>query len=127
MHDLHQATEEPCKSKGLRTVLKPSRGGDSLAQVNHVDKNSACIYSQLKTCSSSEVAAMIEGVLRHCTSMKVEKNFVDSHGQSNVAFVATGVDGINATRGFERINAVDLESRQSLRNFPTGSVRTIAD
>ena len=29
---------------------------------------------------------MIEGVLRHCTSMKVEKNFVDSHGQSEVAF-----------------------------------------
>ena len=30
----------------------------------HVEKNSICIYSQLKTCSSSEVAAMIEGVLR---------------------------------------------------------------
>jgi TnpA family transposase len=52
----------------------------------HVEKNSACIYSQLKTCSSSEVAAMIEGVLRHCTEMKVEKNYVDSHGQSEVAF-----------------------------------------
>ena len=52
----------------------------------HVDKNSACIYSQLKTCSSSEVAAMLEGLLRHCTSMKIEKNYVDSHGQSEVAF-----------------------------------------
>ncbi len=52
----------------------------------HVDKNSAGIYSQLKTCSSSEVAAMIEGLLRHCTNMKVEKNYVDSHGQSEVAF-----------------------------------------
>ena len=31
MHDKHQVTEEPCKSKGLRTVLKPSQGGDSLA------------------------------------------------------------------------------------------------
>jgi hypothetical protein len=61
MHDKHQVTEEPCKSKGLRTVLKPSRGGDSLAQVNHVEKNSACIYSQLKTCSSGEVATMING------------------------------------------------------------------
>jgi hypothetical protein len=27
----------------------------------HVEKNSVCIYSQLKACSSSEVAAMIEG------------------------------------------------------------------
>ena len=52
----------------------------------HVDRKSVCIYSQLKSCSSSEVAAMIEGVLRHCTQMSVEKNYVDSHGQSEVAF-----------------------------------------
>ncbi len=52
----------------------------------HVDKNSTCIYSQLKSCSSSEVAAMMEGLLRHCTEMEVEKNYVYSHGQSEVAF-----------------------------------------
>ena len=52
----------------------------------HVEKKSVCIYSQVKSCSSSEVAAMIEGVLRHCTEMTVEKNYVDSHGQSEVAF-----------------------------------------
>ncbi|WP_339167699.1 Tn3 family transposase [Brevibacillus sp. FSL L8-0520] len=52
----------------------------------HVEKNSTCIYSQLKSCSSSEIAAMIEGLLRHCTDMEVEKNYVDSHGQSEVAF-----------------------------------------
>jgi hypothetical protein len=34
----------------------------------HVERKAACISSQLKTCSSSEVAAMIEGVLRHCTT-----------------------------------------------------------
>jgi TnpA family transposase len=28
---------------------------------------------------------MIEGVLRHCTDMDVQKNYVDSHGQSEVA------------------------------------------
>src|SRR5918995_3174221 len=42
--------------------------------------------SQLKRCSSSEVAAMIEGVLRHCTDMEVEQQYVDSHGQSEIAF-----------------------------------------
>src|SRR5690625_3585039 len=52
----------------------------------HVEKNSTCIYSQLKSCSSSEVAAMIEGVLRHCTNMDVEKNYVDTHGQSEIGF-----------------------------------------
>jgi TnpA family transposase len=29
---------------------------------------------------------MINGVLRHCTQMKVEKQFVDTHGQNEVAF-----------------------------------------
>lgn len=24
---------------------------------------------------------MLEGLLRHCTTMEVERNFVDSHGQ----------------------------------------------
>jgi TnpA family transposase len=52
----------------------------------HVERKSACIYSQLKTCSSSEVAAMIEGVLRHCTEMEVDTQYVDNHGQSAVAF-----------------------------------------
>ena len=29
---------------------------------------------------------MMEGVLRHCTDMTVEKNYVDTHGQSEIAF-----------------------------------------
>jgi TnpA family transposase len=52
----------------------------------HIDRKATCIHSQVKGVSSSEVAAMIEGVLRHCTDMTVEKNYVDSHGQSEVAF-----------------------------------------
>lgn len=52
----------------------------------HTDRKSACIYSQLKSCLSSEVAAMMEGVLRHCTDMEVDRNYVDTHGQSVVAF-----------------------------------------
>jgi TnpA family transposase len=52
----------------------------------HTERKSACIHSQLKTCSSSEVAAMIEGVLHHCTDMEIDRQYVDSHGQSEVAF-----------------------------------------
>ena len=29
---------------------------------------------------------MIKGVLRHCTEMTIEKQFVDTHGQNEVAF-----------------------------------------
>ncbi|MDQ4076617.1 MAG: transposase, partial [Chloroflexota bacterium] len=52
----------------------------------HVERNAACVYSQLKQPSSSEVVAMITGLLRQQTEMVIEKNYVDSHGQSEVAF-----------------------------------------
>jgi TnpA family transposase len=52
----------------------------------HVEKGSTCIFSQLKRCSSSEVASMIKGVLRHCTDMEIQRQYVDSHGQSAVGF-----------------------------------------
>jgi TnpA family transposase len=29
---------------------------------------------------------MVEGLLRHCTDAEIEKNYVDTHGQSEVAF-----------------------------------------
>ena len=61
-------------------------GGRGVMIYWHVERKATCIYSQLKNCSSSEVAAMIEGVLRHCTEMTVTKQYVDSHGQSEVAF-----------------------------------------
>ena len=52
----------------------------------HVERDSICIYSQLKSCASSEVSSMIEGILRHSTDMNVEKNYVDTHGASEVGF-----------------------------------------
>lgn len=45
-----------------------------------VEKKATCIYSQVKSCSSSEVAAMIEGILRHCTDAEIQRHFVDTHG-----------------------------------------------
>ena len=51
-----------------------------------VEHKAVCVYSQLKTVSSSEVAAMLEGVLRHGTDLEIQKQYVDSHGQSEVAF-----------------------------------------
>src|SRR5260221_10053875 len=48
----------------------------------HVERRSVCIYSQLKSCTSSEVAAMLEGVLRHCADMQIKQQMNDSHGRS---------------------------------------------
>ena len=72
--------------QNLMTEWHIRYGGKGVMIYWHVEKNSACIYSQLKRCSSSEAASMIEGVLRHCTDMEIEKQYVDSKGQSEVAF-----------------------------------------
>lgn len=52
----------------------------------HVDTNALCIYSQSKTCTSSEVGAMIKGVLEHNTNMDLNAAYVDTHGQSTIGF-----------------------------------------
>ena len=72
--------------QNLMTEWHIRYGGRGVMIYWHVERRAACIYSQLKRCSSSEVAAMIEGVLRHCTDLEVQKSYVDSHGQSEVAF-----------------------------------------
>jgi TnpA family transposase len=52
----------------------------------HVETNATCVYSHVHTISSSQVAAMIRGLVQHDTDMRLETNYVDSHGQSEVAF-----------------------------------------
>lgn len=72
--------------QNLMTEWHLRYGGRGIMIYWHVERHATCIYSQIKTCSSSEVAAMIKGVLQHCTQMTVEKQFVDTHGQDEVAF-----------------------------------------
>jgi TnpA family transposase len=72
--------------QNLMTEWHLRYGGRGVMIYWHVEKHATCIFSQLKTPSSSEVAAMIQGVLRHCTQMQIEKQFVDTHGQNEVAF-----------------------------------------
>jgi TnpA family transposase len=76
----------------------------------HVDKGRACIYSQLKSCSSSEVAAMIEGLLRHCTDARVQANYTDTHGASLVGFAFTELLGFKLLPRLKNIGAVRLYS-----------------
>ncbi|NGO54644.1 Tn3 family transposase [Allomesorhizobium camelthorni] len=70
----------------LMTEWHVRYGGRGVMIYWHVEKGSTCICSQLKRCSSSEVAAMIKGVLRHCTDMEIQRQYVDSHGQSAIGF-----------------------------------------
>jgi TnpA family transposase len=74
----------------------------------HMDKKATCIYSQLKQCSSSEVAAMITGVIRHCTEMEIDRQFVDSHGQSEIAFTCCNLLGFRLLPRLKALHAQKL-------------------
>ena len=94
--------------QNLTTEWHVRYGGRGVLVYWHCEDKSVCIYSQLKRCSSSEVAAMIEGVLRHETDMEVQKNYTDSHGQSEVGFAFTYL------LGFELMPRLKAIARQKL-------------
>jgi TnpA family transposase len=71
----------------------------------HVDHKSLAIYSQVTRPSSSEVADMIEGIMRHHTEMQVESSYVDTHGQSEIGFAfcyLLGFDLMPRLKGIHR-------------------------
>jgi TnpA family transposase len=52
----------------------------------HVERGSVCIHARLRRCSSSQVAGMIEGVLRPDTEMEIEWQYADGPGQKRGGF-----------------------------------------
>ncbi|WP_240509346.1 transposase [Streptomyces agglomeratus] len=75
-----------------------------------VERKNVCIYSQLKSCSSSAVAAMIEGLLRHCTDAEIESNYVDTHGASVVGFAFTELLNFRLLPRLKNIGSIRLYS-----------------
>jgi TnpA family transposase len=102
--------------QNLLTEYHLRYGGRGVMVYWHVEKNATCIYSQLKRVSSSEAAYMIEGVLRHCTDMEVNRQYVDSHGQPTVAFAFCRL------LGFELMPRLKDISRQKLHKVEAGQV-----
>jgi TnpA family transposase len=94
--------------QNLMTEWHARYGGRGVMIYWHVERGSVCIHSQLRRCSSSEVAAMIEGVLRHDTEMEIERQYVDSHGQSEVAFAFTRLLGFQLLPRLKSISAQKL-------------------
>jgi TnpA family transposase len=92
----------------LMTEWHQRYGGPGVMIYWHVERRSTCIYSQLKSCSSSEVAAMIEGLLRHCTDAEIEANYVDTHGASVVGFAFTELLGFRLLPRLKNIGAIRL-------------------
>jgi TnpA family transposase len=83
-------------------------GGRGVLIYWHVETGSVVVHSQLINCSASEVAAMVEGAIRHGTSMQLEANIVDSHGQSEIGFGISRLLGFDLLARTKRINKVNL-------------------
>ncbi|MDN5794526.1 MAG: transposase [Intrasporangium sp.] len=66
------------------------------------------IHSQRLRASASEVHAMVEGAIRHGTTMTVEGNYVDAHGQSEIGFGITRLLGFDLLPRIKAINHVKL-------------------
>jgi len=85
--------------RAVRDSGNPRASGRGVLIYWHVERKSMAIHSQLIGCSASEVAAMIEGVMRHGTTMDVEASYTDSHGQSEIGFGVTRLLGFDLLPG----------------------------
>ena len=88
----------------------------------HVDKKALCIYSQLKSCSSSEVGSMMKGLIDHDTKMNMDRVFTDTHGQSELGFAASYLLDFSLLPRFKAINkqkvyAVSANDKQKYNNI----------
>jgi TnpA family transposase len=116
--------------QNLMTEYHRRYGGRGVMVYWHVEKKSVCIHSQMKAPSSSEVAFMIEGVLRHETAMNVKKSYVDSHGQSEVGFAFCYLLGFSLLPRLKRMKSqrlyrVEKEDFERLPNLQSVLTRTI--
>lgn len=93
-------------SSNLMTEWHARYGGPGVMIYWHVEKKSVCIYSQLKSCSASEAAAMIEGLMRHDTDPEFKRNYVDTHGASVVAFAFSHLLGFKLLPRLKNIGSV---------------------
>ncbi|MGP3965770.1 Tn3 family transposase [Nonomuraea sp. 3N208] len=94
--------------QNLFTEWHSRYGGRGILVYWHVERGSVVVHSQTLKASASEVAAMVEGAIRHGTTMKVEGNYVDSHGESEPGFGVTRLLNVDLLPRIKQINRVKL-------------------
>ncbi|MED2652888.1 Tn3 family transposase [Bacillus thuringiensis] len=94
--------------QNLRTQWFPRYRGPGVSVYWHVEEKSMCIYSQVNAPNSSEVAAMLHGLLNHDTDKEVDRNYVDTHGQSTVGFAFCHLLGFELLPRFKNIQSQKL-------------------
>jgi TnpA family transposase len=88
-------------------------GGRGILVYWHVEEKYVVVHCQVLKASASEVAAMVEGAVRHGTAMKLEGNYTDTHGQSLIGFGVTRLLDIDLLPRIKQINAVRLYRPES--------------
>ena len=94
--------------QNLRTQWFPRYRGPGVSVYWHVEEKSMCIYSQVNAPNSSEVVAMLHGLLNHDTDKEIDRNYVDTHGQSTVGFAFCHLLGFELLPRFKNIQSQKL-------------------
>lgn len=102
------STHVACWNQNLLSHFHPRYKKQGVMIYWHVDKKAACIYSQLKTCASSEVGSTIHGYLKHDTEMNMDKTYTDTHGQSVIGFAVSHLLGFELLPRFKNIHKQKL-------------------
>jgi hypothetical protein len=94
-------------------------GGRGVLIYWHVERGSVVVHSQHLTCSASEVHAMVEGAIRHGTSMSVEANYTDSTASPKSASGLPSCPASTCSRGSSRSTRSSCTGRPSANQTPT--------
>jgi TnpA family transposase len=107
-------------SSNFMTEWHARYGGPGVMIYWHVERKSACIYSQLKSCSASEVAAMIEGLMRHTPDIAtdIDRNYTDTHGASVVGFAFSHLLGFRLLPRLKNIGSIRLYRPGDVHRWP---------
>ena len=114
-------------SSNLMTEYHVRYGGHGVMIYWHVDRKSVCVYSQLRSCNASEVAAMMEGVLRHCTDATIDRQYTDTHGQSLVGFAFSHLLGFKLLPRMKNIARQKLVKADADDQVPSCLTGMVAD
>ena len=94
--------------------------GSGILAYWHVDRKALCISSQIIRCSTSEIAAMLAGIINHASNAKVKNHSTDTHGQSLIAFAFAHLLGINLRpriKGLGRIKLNKIDANMSQADY----------
>ncbi len=98
-------------------------GGRGVLIYWHVERKSMAIHSQLINCSASEVAAMVEGAMRHGTTMEVEGTTPTPTASPRSASASRGCSASICSRGSSGSTRSGCTGRPPANPTPTRDSR----